>query len=92
MKLTAVRARRTRRSDGVLVEGSILARLLGIKLLTLDATIVVVPADVAAPSPAPPPRRPAAGTGLASAVKSINEGAELLAEVRRDDRRPVARG
>ena len=95
MKLTAVRARRSRRSDGVLVEASILARLLGIKLLTLDATVLVVPADLDAPSPAPlpapPPRRPPAGTGLAHAVRSLIEGAELLAEARRDHRGPTPR-
>jgi len=47
--LTAVPDRRGRPSDGVLVEGSILTRLFGIRLLTLDATVVVVPADVSAP-------------------------------------------
>jgi hypothetical protein len=45
--------RRRRPSDGVLVEASIVARLLGIRLLRLDATVVLVPADVTAPSSAP---------------------------------------
>jgi hypothetical protein len=97
--LTAIPDRRRRPSDGILVEASILARLLGIRLLTLDATVVLVPADVPAPSAAPrdspvrtsPPspglpraRSGAVGGGLADAVRSINEGAELLAEARRN--------
>jgi hypothetical protein len=91
--------RRRRLSEGVLVDASIRARLLGIRLLTIDATVVLAPADVTAPSVAAhdPPRRPsvrssgisrnrsaATGRGLAEAVRSINEGAELLAEARRD--------
>lgn len=45
--------RSKRLSDATLVEASIAARLLGMRLLTLDATIALVPADVAAPMPAP---------------------------------------
>jgi hypothetical protein len=41
-----------RLSDATLVEASIAARLLGMRLLTLDATIALVPADVTAPTPA----------------------------------------
>ena len=98
LALEAVPDRRRRVSDGVLVEASILARLLGLRLLTLDVTLVLVPAEVSAPTPpsSPPglhadasPRRyrppPAVtGGGLADAVRSINEGAELLAEARRN--------
>jgi hypothetical protein len=97
--LTAIPDRRKRLSDGVLIDASIQARLLGLRLLTVDATVVLVPADVTAPSPAarPPPERPvprssgaaprrsvAAGPRLAQAVRSINEATELLAESRRD--------
>jgi hypothetical protein len=97
--LTAIPDRRRRPSDGILVEASILARLLGIRLLTLDATVVLVPADVPAPSAAPrdspvrtsapspglpPARSGAVGGRLADAVRTINEGAELLAEARRN--------
>jgi hypothetical protein len=94
--LTALPDPRRRPSDGVLIKASILARLLGIRLLKLDATVVVVPAQVAAPSSAPQDRRPVAsrgaaparpvaiGGGLAAAVRSIDEGAEILAEARRD--------
>ena len=88
-----------RLSDGALVEASILARLVGIRLLTLDATIVIVPADTTAPttearrwsavtpvrsSRVAPGRSPAVGSGLADVVRSINEGAELLADARRN--------
>ena len=97
--LTAIPDRRRRLSDGVLVDASIHARLLGLRLLTVDATIVLVPADVAGPSgmdhraaerPAPRPvaaaprRSVAAGPRLAQAVRTINEAAELLADTRRD--------
>jgi hypothetical protein len=99
LELMATPDRRRRLSEGVLVDASIRARLLGIRLLTIDATVVLAPADVTAPSDAAhdPPRRPsvrpsgisrnrsaATGHGLAEAVRSINEGAELLAEARRD--------
>jgi hypothetical protein len=93
--LTAIPDRRKRLSDGVLIDASIQARLLGLRLLTVDATVVLVPADVTAAHP--PPERPAprssgaaprrsvaAGPRLAQAVRSINEATELLAESRRD--------
>jgi hypothetical protein len=97
--LTARPDRRRRLSDGVLVDASIHARLLGLRLLTVDASIVLVPAELSATSrgaPAPGPRRAprsptpaprrsvAAGPRLAQAVRSINEAAEVLAETRRD--------
>ena len=97
--LMAIPDRRRRLSEGVLVDASIRARLLGIRLLTIDATVVLAPADVTAPSVAAhdPPQRAsvrssgisrnrsaATGHGLAEAVRSINEGVELLAEARRD--------
>ena len=93
----AIPDRRRRLSEGVLVEARIRARLLGIRLLTIDATVVLAPADVTAPSVADPPQRAsvrssgisrsrsaATGHGLAEAVQSINEGMELLAATRRD--------
>jgi hypothetical protein len=77
--------RRRRASDGLLIRASILARLLGIRLLKLDATVVVSPAEAAAPHPrsAPPARRGEIGGGLPAAVQRINEGAEILAQTRR---------
>jgi hypothetical protein len=99
--LTAAPDRKGRLSDGFLVEASIRARVLGLPLLRLDANVVVMPADVAAPSYAPraTPARTAArspsapqtgpgtpGRGLAEAVRTINEGSEVLAEARRNGR------
>ena len=71
-----------RLSEGGLVQASVRARLLGIPLLRLDATVVLMPAAITAPSPALP-----AGNGLVEAVRSINDGAEVLAQVRRNSRR-----
>jgi hypothetical protein len=83
------------------------ARLLGIRLLTLDANVVLAPAEVTAPwarsddpshrSPArssslPAARSGAIGGGLAEAVRSIDEGAALLAEARNGSVGPRRRG
>jgi len=84
-----------RLSDGILIQASVLARLAGIKLLRLEATVVLVPAEVSGsettPRRTPPPRRvlPAdtpAGRSLADAVRRIDEGAQLLANGRHDNR------
>jgi hypothetical protein len=50
--------------------------------LRLDATVLLTPASSAAPF-----RAVAAEDGLAEAVRSINEGAEVLDSVRRNGRR-----
>jgi hypothetical protein len=55
---------------------------LGIPILRLDATVVLMPAAITASSSAI-----AGGNGLAEAVRSINEGAEVLAQLRRNGRR-----
>jgi hypothetical protein len=86
-------------SDATLVAASVTARLLGLRILTLDAKVALVPAAVtiaaprarepARPAPALPPgvargRTGAAGArGLADAVRDLDEGARLLAEVHR---------
>jgi hypothetical protein len=90
--------RRRRLSEGVLVDARIRARLLGIRLLTIDATVVLAPADGTGRSAAahhPPARAYVRSSGisrnrsaptghvLAEAVQSINEGMELLAATRR---------
>lgn len=80
--LTASVDRSRRLSEGGLVQASVRARLLGIPLLRLDATIVLMPAAVSASRSSF-----ATGDGLADAVRSINDGAEVLAEVRRAGRR-----
>jgi hypothetical protein len=71
-------------------------RVLGLRLLKLDAVVMVVPADVAPPSSAaragrPPPtsdsspaRSVSGRSRLAEAVRNIDEGAEILAQARRN--------
>jgi hypothetical protein len=88
-------------SDGIRVEASVLARLFRMKLLKLDASVLVFPTDVTPLTSAPPnlvvrtselpkssePVVPSGDNGrrtLADAVRSIHEGAELLAEARRE--------
>jgi hypothetical protein len=80
--LTAAVDPSRRLSEGGLVQASVRARLLGIPLLRLDATIALMPAAITAPSSGF-----ATGNGLVEAVRSINEGAEVLAQVRRNGRR-----
>jgi hypothetical protein len=80
--LTAAIDRNRRLSEGALVQASVRARLLGIPLLRLDATVMLMPTAITASS-----STVAAGNGLAEAVRSINEGAEVLAHVRLDGRR-----
>ena len=80
--LTAAVDPSRRLSEGGLVQASVRARLLGIPLLRLDATIALMPAAIAAPSSGL-----ASGDGLVEAVRSINNGAAVLAQVRRNGRR-----
>jgi hypothetical protein len=77
--LTAAVDSNRRLSEGTLVQASVRARLLGIPLLRLDATVALVPAAMTVTPPAV-----GTGGGLAEAVRSINDGAEILAEVRRN--------
>jgi hypothetical protein len=79
--LTAAVDASRRLSEGGLVQASVRARLMGIPLLRLDATIALMPAALSPSSSAV-----GSGDGLAEAVRSINEGAEILARVRRDGR------
>ena len=71
-----------RLSEGTLVEASVVGRVLGVRVLTLDAVVLLSPAATpqapAAPRPLLPGRR-----GLAEAVRRIEEGEEVLAEARR---------
>jgi hypothetical protein len=91
--------RRRRLSDAALVEASIAARLLGMRILTLNATVALVPADVTAATPTVQDRaaqaptrssgdsrgRPGSvGHRLADAVRNLDEGARVLAEVQRN--------
>ena len=87
----------SRLSEGTLVQGSVRARLLGLPLLRLEATVVLVPAGLKGSSRAPnapqgiltgslvpPSGTSPTGDGLAEAVRRINEGAQILAEFRRN--------
>ncbi|HEX7292205.1 MAG TPA: hypothetical protein VF250_13860 [Conexibacter sp.] len=99
--MRAPERRRPRPSDGLVVEASIVARLLGIRLLTLHATVVVSPAEVTAPAAGPHDARRlrsmptaaratpagASGRGLAEAVRTIDESAAIIAASRRDGSR-----
>lgn len=80
--LTASVDRSRRLSEGGLVQAAVRARLLGIPILRLDATVVLMPAAISAPSSAV-----GTGNGLAEAVRSINDGAEVLAQLRGNGRR-----
>jgi hypothetical protein len=69
-------------SEGRLVEASIVARLFRIRLLAIDARLIVVPAHVQRPTPTPTPtpvtlrtRGRRIGTGLAAAERMLDEGA-----------------
>lgn len=106
--LTVAPDRGRRLSGGAYVAATLVARLLGMRLLTIDAEIALVPADartlgsaadarpLGSAADARPvrtsPRRAlatgsrAAGPGLARAVRTMDEGAELLAEARRGAR------
>ena len=64
------------------------AQVLGFRLLTLDATVVLSPAEAVSHAAPPPPRprparsRVAVGRNLAEATRQIDEGAALLAATR----------
>jgi hypothetical protein len=73
-------ASRRRLSEGAVVQGSVRARLLGIPLLRLDATLALMPASMR-PSSTPL----GSGNGYADAVRYINDGAEVLAEIRHNN-------
>jgi hypothetical protein len=79
---TRVSWRSTRDGGELLIDAHIVARLLGIRLLTLDAGVIVVPApphgraarEVSAPR--------AIGTELAEAERLLGDGATSLAASR----------
>lgn len=48
---TAGLDRRTSLAHGVLVRGSIKGRILGVRVLTLETTVILAPADVTQPTP-----------------------------------------
>jgi hypothetical protein len=71
-------------SEGLVVEASVVARVFRIRLLAVDARVVISPAHVHGQSPAVPPRtqRRAIGARLVAAERFIDEGASSLAASR----------
>ena len=65
-------------SEGLLVEASVVARLLRIRLLAIDARLIVAPAHVQRGTRTPVTPRTCSrriGTGLAAAERILDEGA-----------------
>ena len=77
--LTAAVDRSRRLSEGGLIQAFVRARLFGIPLLRLDATVALIPGTITVSSSSV-----AAGDSLADAVRRINDGDEVLAEARRE--------
>jgi hypothetical protein len=75
-RLTAVPDGERQLSEGLLVEASVVARLFRVRLLSIDASLIISPARVTGRAPPPtrgaPPRR-RIGAGLAAAERSLNE-------------------
>jgi hypothetical protein len=82
----------TRHADELLVEARVVARLLGIRLLTIDASVIVVPAQLNG-RPAREMFAPRTiGTRLNAAERLLDDGAASLAASRSGgaDKRPTA--
>jgi hypothetical protein len=82
-------------TEGLVLEASVVARLLGVRLLVIDANLIVAPAQVKdrtraatyatgkALAPVEPPTRThAIGAGLAAAERYLSEAAASLARSR----------
>ena len=71
-------------SDGLVVEASVVARVFRVRLLEVDASLVVSPANVKGRTPAMPSRtrRRTVGAGLVAAERVLDEGAASLAASR----------
>jgi hypothetical protein len=69
-----------RLADGLLIEASVVARLLGLRLLEVDAAVVVAPAETREVALATSRvRSQPVGAALAAAERCIDEGAATLA-------------
>jgi hypothetical protein len=66
-------------SEGLLVEASVVARLMRMRLLTIDASLIVAPARVERRAPV---ASAPVGARLAAAERSLREGAASLAASR----------
>jgi hypothetical protein len=69
-------------ADELLVEARIVARLLGIRLLTIDASVIVVPAQLNGRTGGEMLAPRAIGTGLAAAERLLGDAAASLAASR----------
>ena len=78
--LTAVPDGRARLSEGVIVEATLLGRVFGVRLLALDATVVISPAGMVEPArprggpPAARAGRPARPARPAAQPRAIGSG------------------
>jgi hypothetical protein len=72
----------TPQADDLVVEVRVVARLLGIRLLTIDAGVVVVPAQLNGRSAGEMFAPRAIGRGLAAAERLLDDGAASLAASR----------
>jgi len=73
-----------RLANGMIVRAAIEARLLGRKLLTLDADIAILPAErETRPVPKAHLNGSSPGRGLARAARALDSGASDLEEARR---------
>jgi hypothetical protein len=66
--------------EGGVIQAAVRERLLGIPLLRLEATVALVPGTITVSGAEP-------GKGLTEAVRSLNEGTQVLEHVRRDGRK-----
>ncbi len=84
MNLIAVPAAGRPLTEGLVVEASVVARLFRIRLLAVDASVVISPARVHGRTPVVTPgaQRRAIGAGLVAAERFIDEGASSLAASR----------
>ena len=85
--------REGRLSDGLVIEACVTARLLGIRLLRIEAGVLVSPADTqprsaaaAASAFTPSTRSRPVGARLIAAERCIEEAAARLADSRTDTR------
>ena len=84
MRLIAVPDAKRPLSEGLVVEASVVARVFRVRLLAVDASVVISPAHVHRPSPDVGRRtqQRAVGAGLVAAERFIDEGASSLAASR----------
>jgi hypothetical protein len=80
----------TRDADERLVEARVVARLLGIRLLTLEASVIVVPAALNGRAAGQTFAPRAVGTRLGAAERLLDDAAASLAAAARAGRRGPA--